>query len=80
MLLGASLVQRVGKRENMQVKGQKLGHLPKHEGACTSPICCINCKGSHSARYKECETYKKEMAAVEKAHAEHLSIGQAKRL
>ena len=54
--------------------------LPKHEGECCSPVLCINCEGSHSARFKNCETFKKEMAAVEKAHAEHLSIGQAKRL
>ena len=54
--------------------------LKKHEGECSSPVCCANCKGSHSSRYKECEVFKKELAAVEKAHAEHLSIGQAKRL
>ena len=54
--------------------------LQKHEGECTGPVSCINCKGYHSARYKECESYKIEIAAVEKAHAEHLSIGQAKRL
>ena len=54
--------------------------LTKHDEDCTRPMCCINCNGSHSARYKECEAYRKEMAAVEKAHAEHLSIGQAKRL
>ena len=54
--------------------------LAKHEGECSSSVCCVNCKGSHSARFKECITYKKEIEAVEKAHAEHLSIGQAKRL
>ena len=54
--------------------------LQKHEGECTNPILCINCKGKHNARHKECESLKIEMAAIEKAHAEHLSIGQAKRL
>ena len=24
--------------------------LAKHDGECTSPVCCINCKGSHIAR------------------------------
>ena len=54
--------------------------LKKHEGECSDPVMCINCKGNHSARSKDCQTFKRELAAVEKAHAEHLSIGQAKRL
>ena len=54
--------------------------LEKLEGECLGPVLCLNCNGNHSARYKECAAYKKEMAAVEKAHAEHLSIGHAKRL
>ena len=54
--------------------------FPQHEGECTNPIVCVNCKGNHNAINKECEAFKSELIAIEKAQAEHLSIGQAKRL
>ena len=54
--------------------------FPKHEGECVNPIYCINCKGNHNARNKDCEAFKNELEAIDKAQAEHLSIGQAKRL
>ena len=54
--------------------------LQKHEGDCSDPVLCINCKGPHNAKHKDCESFKKEITAIEKAHAEHISIGQAKRL
>ena len=54
--------------------------LQEHERDCTDPVRCINCTGHHGARDKTCQVYKRELAAVEKANSEHLSIGQAKRL
>ena len=54
--------------------------FPKHEGECTNPIVCINCKESHNARSYDCKVFKNEVEAIEKAQTEHLSIGQAKRL
>ena len=54
--------------------------LEQHEGVCSSPMLCVNCKEEHNARSRECRMYKKELAAVEKAHVEHISVGHAKRL
>ena len=54
--------------------------LAYHGNECTKSELCINCKGNHHSRNKACITYKIEMEAIEKAHVEHLSIGQAKRL
>ena len=54
--------------------------FPNHEGECTNPLFCVNCKGNHSASSRECEVFKNETEAIEKSHIEHISIGQAKRL
>ena len=52
---------------------------PLH-GDCDRKEVCVNCKGGHSARSRECGVYKKEEKAVLKAHAEHISVGHAKYL
>ena len=52
---------------------------PEHE-ECSSPKVCVNCKGGHSARDKECKVYKNEQEALLKSIAEHISVGHAKKL
>ena len=52
---------------------------PEH-GDCNNPKICINCKGSHHARDKECSMYKKEQEALLISFAEHISVGQAKKI
>ena len=49
-------------------------------GKCDLAECCVNCKEGHKARSKTCRVYKKEEAAVLKAHSEHISVGYAKKL
>ena len=53
--------------------------LPEH-GECTKPKICVNCKGSHHARDKNCVEFKKEQEALIKSMDEHISIGHAKKL
>ena len=52
---------------------------PDH-GDCNNTKVCINCKGSHHARDKDCKAYKKEQEALMISFAEHISVGQAKKL
>ena len=52
---------------------------PVH-GDCDRESVCVNCRGNHNARSKECGVFKKEQAAVLKAHDERISVGHAKYL
>ena len=52
---------------------------PDH-GDCNNSKVCINCKGSHHARDKDCKAFKKEQEALTISFAEHISVGQAKKL
>ena len=55
--------------------------VPKEETHfCSPPPVCINCKGEHDARNRNCQVYKKEQEAVNKANDEFISVGQAKKL
>ena len=56
---------------------------PEHDpeqGQCTAAPKCANCQLNHKSVDKVCEEFKFETAAVNKAYAEHISIGHAKRL
>ena len=53
--------------------------LQEH-GDCSRTVKCINCKKDHNARDKNCQLYKSEEEAVLKSHADHISIGHAKKL
>ena len=48
-------------------------------GECSSNPKCVNCKLNHKANDKQCEVFKFEQSAINKANAEHTSIGYAKR-
>ena len=39
---------------------------PAHEGDCTNPLLCVNCKGNHSSFFKQCRkwTIEKEIVAI----------------
>ena len=52
----------------------------KEHGVCLLNPKCINCNKNHNATDKLCEQYKIEEEAVNKANAEYISIGYAKRL
>ena len=52
---------------------------PEH-GECSSAAVCVNCKGVHRSRDKTCPVFKNEQEALLKSIAEHISIGQAKKL
>ena len=52
---------------------------PEHE-ECSRPVVCVNCKGDHRARDKQCTVFKKEQEALLKSVAEHISVGHAKKL
>ena len=52
---------------------------PEH-GECSRAQLCVNCKGNHRARNKECKLYKKEQEALIKSFDEHISVGHAKKL
>ena len=52
----------------------------KEHGACQSEAKCLNCDGNHKPTDKQCEQYKMEEVAINKANAEHISIGHAKSL
>ena len=49
-------------------------------GECSAPAQCTNCSKDHKSSDKNCQQYKNEEAALNKANAEHLSIGYAKKL
>ena len=51
----------------------------EHE-ECARSLACVNCKGVHRARDKECIVFKKEQEALLKSVAEHISVGYAKKL
>ena len=51
----------------------------EHEERSRS-LACVNCKGVHRARDKECIVFKKEQEALLKSVAEHISVGYAKKL
>ena len=36
----------------------------KHEGECTEPLCCVNCKGSHPSFTRACPAYQKEQEII----------------
>ena len=49
-------------------------------GECSRQPLCVNCKKGHNARDKVCDYRNKELEAILKSQAEHISVGQAKRL
>ena len=52
---------------------------PDH-GSCSEAVKCINCNLDHKSNDKNCEAYKYEQSALNKANIEHISIGYAKHL
>lgn len=53
---------------------------PLHMGStCEEPLICVNCKGPHSARSRNCPIYKQEMAIQEIKAKENISYSEAKR-
>ena len=53
---------------------------PLHEGRpCEEPISCVNCKGSHSARSRNCPIYKQEAAIQDLKTKEKISYIEAKK-
>ncbi|KAK4885163.1 hypothetical protein RN001_001434 [Aquatica leii] len=53
---------------------------PLHEGSpCEEPITCINCKGNHSSRSRNCPIYKQEKAIQELKTRENLTYPEAKK-
>ena len=49
-------------------------------GQCERSSTCVNCKGHHNPRDKNCSVHKKEQEALLKSQAEHISVGYAKKL
>lgn len=64
---------RVCKNAKVFINCSTLDH-----GACSKTTKCSNCQLNHKANDKNCEAYKYEQSAVNKANAEHISIGYAK--
>ena len=52
---------------------------PEH-GPCSAAPKCANCQKGHKSRDKNCEELKYEEAALNKANAEHINVGYAKKL
>lgn len=48
-------------------------------GECTSTPKCVNCGSAHSSLDKNCQEYKLEEAALNKAASEHITIGFARK-
>lgn len=55
------------------------GKEPHPESACAEPLKCINCQGSHSARSRDCPTFKEEMAIQKIKTLEKISFNEARR-
>lgn len=52
---------------------------PLHEGRpCETPIVCVNCRGSHSAKSRNCPKYKKEVAIQELRTTQKLTYNEAR--
>ena len=49
----------------------------RHEGDCTSPLLCVNCKGQHSARSRDCPKYKTEQEIMDIRTRDKISYGEA---
>ena len=52
---------------------------PEH-GLCDREIKCVNCNKDHKPNSKICEEFRKEVEAIMKAAADHISIGAAKKI
>ena len=57
---------------------ERCGQVEHEE--CSRSLACVNCKGDHRARDKNCVIYKKEQEALLKSVADHISVGYAKKL
>ena len=66
---------RVCKKEKACSNCSKTFH-----GECEHPMFCLNCKGPHKPRDKNCIVNKAEQEALLKSKAEHISIGLPKNL
>lgn len=75
-------------------KCQKFGHTavkcdqpqicicgkPLHEGkSCDSEVLCVNCSGNHTARSRDCPTYKTEVAIQELKVKEKITYPEARK-
>ncbi|KAK5644855.1 hypothetical protein RI129_006155 [Pyrocoelia pectoralis] len=55
------------------------GKQPHEDVPCNTPFTCVNCKGDHSSRSKNCPTYKTEKAIQEIKTRENLPYHEAKK-
>ena len=73
---------RYGHSAKVCGKSEKLCEVcsQAEHGECSRQPNCVNCSNNHKSRNRDCDAYKKEEEALQKAQDEHISVGFAKKL